>query len=145
MSKVRIAINGFGRIGRCALKHSLERDDVEIVAVNDLADLSDLAYLLKYDSVHGWYSKGVESDENSITVDGRRLAFSAEREPEKLPWGELGIDVVLECTGAFRKRADAAKHLAAAIQIPGIVDVTPRTNFISGVLITAFGQRQDQR
>ncbi len=135
MSKVRVAINGFGRIGRCALKHSLERDDVEVVAVNDLADLSDLAYLLKYDSVHGWYSKGVESDENSITVDGRRLAFSAEREPEKLPWGELGIDVVLECTGAFRKRADAAKHLTAGARKVAISAPSPDADgmFVLGV------------
>jgi len=111
VSKVRLAINGFGRIGRCALKHSIGREDVEIVAINDLANVDDLAYLLKYDSVHGWYSRKVENDEASISVDGARMSFHSERDPSRLPWGELGVDVVLECTGAFRKRADAARHL----------------------------------
>lgn len=108
---IRIAINGFGRIGRCALKHSIGREDLEVVAINDLAAVDDLAYLLKYDSVHGWYPRKVESDEASISVDGRRIAFSSERDAAALPWGDLGVDVVLECTGAFRKREDAAKHL----------------------------------
>ena len=109
---LRLAINGFGRIGRCALKHSIGREDLQVVAINDLADVHDLAYLLKYDSVHGWYSRKVESDAGSITVDGQRIAFSSGRDPAALPWGDLGIDVVLECTGAFRKREAAAKHLA---------------------------------
>jgi glyceraldehyde 3-phosphate dehydrogenase len=112
LSNVRIAINGFGRIGRCALKHALSREGVEVVGLNDLADVSDLAYLLKYDSVHGWYSEKVESDEASITVGGRRIPFHSERDPSSLPWGALGVDVVLECTGALRPRERAALHLA---------------------------------
>jgi glyceraldehyde 3-phosphate dehydrogenase len=135
MSKVRVAINGFGRIGRCALKHSLDRDDLEVVGINDLADIGDLAYLLKYDSVHGWYPKAVESDDSSISVDGRRLPFSAERDPTQLPWGELGVDVVLECTGAFRKREGAAKHLAAGARKVAISAPSPDADgmFVLGV------------
>jgi glyceraldehyde 3-phosphate dehydrogenase len=135
VDKVRLAINGFGRIGRCALKHSLERDDLEVVGINDLADIGDLAYLLKYDSVHRWYPKPVESDDASITVDGHRIAFSAERDPAALPWGELGVDVVLECTGAFRKRVDAAKHLAAGARKVAISAPSPDADgmFVLGV------------
>ena len=112
MSEIRIGINGFGRIGRCTFKNMMQREGCQIVGINDLADLSDLAYLLKYDSVHGWYPKKVTHDEESITVDGQRIAFFAEKDPKKIPWGDLGANVVIESTGVFRSREKAAQHIA---------------------------------
>jgi glyceraldehyde 3-phosphate dehydrogenase len=109
---VRIAINGFGRIGRCAFKQIIARSGVEVVGLNDLADLGDLAYLLKYDSVHHWYPRKVGHDDTHLVVDGRKIPFFHQRDPAQLPWGELGVDVVLECTGALRSRDKAAEHLA---------------------------------
>jgi glyceraldehyde 3-phosphate dehydrogenase len=111
-AKVRVGINGFGRIGRCAFKQFLARENCEVVGINDLADGGDLAYLLKYDSVHGWYSPKISADERSITVDGRAIPFFAQKNPAELPWGDLGADVVVESSGALRSRAKAAGHLA---------------------------------
>src|SRR5262249_5264254 len=111
-AKVRVGINGFGRIGRCAFKQLLAREGCEVVGINDLADGADLAYLLKYDSVHGWYSPKVSCDERAITVDGRSIPFFAQKNPAELPWGDLGADVVVESSGALRSRAKAAGHLA---------------------------------
>lgn len=108
---IRVGINGFGRIGRCTFKQILERPGLEVVGINDLADLGDLGYLLKYDSVHGWYSHKVDTDGSVLVVDGHRIAFSSEREPADIPWGDLGADVVIESTGAFRPRDRAAGHL----------------------------------
>jgi glyceraldehyde 3-phosphate dehydrogenase len=107
----RIGINGFGRIGRCTFKQLLDRGDVEIVGINDLADLGDLAYLLKYDSVHGWYSKKVSSAQGRLIVGGRSIPFFAEKDPAAIPWGDLGADVVIESSGVFRGREKAALHL----------------------------------
>jgi glyceraldehyde 3-phosphate dehydrogenase len=109
----RIAINGFGRIGRCSFKQFIEDDRFEVVGVNDLAELDELAYLLKYDSVHGWYPHKVSTSGSDIVVDENKISFSQERDPTKLPWGELGVDVVIESTGAMRSREDAAGHLEA--------------------------------
>jgi len=111
MSEVRIGINGFGRIGRCALKHLVKRPGCKVVGINDLADVGDLAYLLKYDSVHGWYPAKVTSTAKEISIDGQPAAFFSQREPRLIPWGEVGADIVLECSGAFRKREQAAGHL----------------------------------
>jgi glyceraldehyde 3-phosphate dehydrogenase len=111
---VRVAINGFGRIGRNLLRSVSKYDlDLEFVAVNDLTDTATLALLLKYDSVHGRFDGTVESDGEALIVDGKRIAVLSERDPAALPWGELGIDVVVESTGFFTKRDDAAKHLSA--------------------------------
>jgi glyceraldehyde 3-phosphate dehydrogenase len=115
--KIGIGINGFGRIGRCTFKQLLDREDVRVVGINDLADLSDLAYLLKYDSVHGWYSKKVAHEEGALTVDGDRIAFHQEKDPADIPWGDLGAEVVIECTGAFRTRAKAAGHRRAGARV----------------------------
>ena len=112
-SPVRIGINGFGRIGRCTFKQLMASADFEVVGINDMAALDDLAYLLKYDSVHGWYPSKVEDDAHSLTVDGHRVPFFAEPDPAHLPWGDLGAEVVIESTGLFRARTDAAKHLLA--------------------------------
>lgn len=110
---VRVAINGFGRIGRLAMRAAMEakRDDVEFVAVNDLGSVATNAHLLKYDSVHGTFPGEVSSDDNSITVNGQRVQVLSERDPTKLPWKDLGIDVVYECTGIFSDRDKAAVHL----------------------------------
>ncbi len=112
---VRVGINGFGRIGRLAMRAAMEarRNDVEFVAVNDLGPVATNAHLLKYDSVHGTYPGEVSSDADSMTVDGHRVKVLSERDPSKLPWGDLGIDVVWECTGVFSDRDKAAVHLDA--------------------------------
>ena len=107
---VRVGINGFGRIGRNYLR-AAKGKDVELVAVNDLTDNKTLAHLLKYDSTFGRLDGDVSYDDESITVGGQRVAASAQRDPSQLPWGDLGVDVVIESTGHFTKRDDAAKHL----------------------------------
>lgn len=111
--KKKIAINGFGRIGRLTFQALLTDETVEVVAINDLTNAKTLAHLLKYDSVHGRFNGTVTADENSITVNGKKYIIYAEKEPANLPWKDLGVDIVVECTGRFRKRADLEKHLAA--------------------------------
>ena len=111
---LRVAVNGFGRIGRNFFRAAKQRDlDIDFVAVNDLTDPESLALLLKYDSVHGRYGGTVEAGADGLVVDGDELRVLSERDPADLPWNELGVDVVIESTGFFRKRADAAKHLEA--------------------------------
>jgi len=111
---VRLAINGFGRTGRAAFRAAYEREaDIEWVAINDVADPVMLAHLLKYDTVYGPFLARVEAAERAIFVDGARIAALSETDPAKLPWAELGVDVVIESTGCFRARADAEKHLKA--------------------------------
>ena len=107
----RIGINGFGRIGRMVMRRALTLSDVEVVAINDLAHVGDLAYLLKYDSVHGLFPGEVSHTEHAILVNGKGMQFSSEKEPAKIPWGRAGVDVVIEASGAFRGRQDAAGHL----------------------------------
>lgn len=110
----RIAINGFGRIGRNVLRALLERDsDLELVAVNDLTKPATLARLLAYDSTAGRLGRPVTADEDALVVDGRRVRVLAEREPAQLPWRELGVDIVLEATGRFTSAKDARAHLDA--------------------------------
>lgn len=104
MADVRVGINGFGRIGRCALKNLIKRPDCKVVGINDLADIGDLAYLLKYDSVHGWYPAKVDIGKDRLAVEGSEIRFFAEKNPEKIPWDEIGADIVIESTGAFRDR-----------------------------------------
>lgn len=113
MSKVRVAINGFGRIGRSAFKIAWERRDIEIVAINDLTDNATLAYLLRHDSNYGTYQHEVSADENGIVVDSHHVKVLAEKDPAALPWGELEIDVVIESTGFFTLKDDASKHITA--------------------------------
>jgi len=109
----RIAINGFGRIGRLASRAAAWHADVEVVAVNDLAETAQLAYLLRRDSVHGAHPEPVADEQDELVVGRRRVRVLHERDPARLPWGELGVDVVLECTGVFRTRERAAAHLSA--------------------------------
>src|SRR5713101_5689454 len=112
---VRVGINGFGRIGRNVLRAALlmKQQTLEFVAVNDITDPRTLAHLLKYDSVHGRFPGSVEARGDALVVDGRPIQVSAIKEPERLPWKALGVELVLESTGRFTKREDAAKHLAA--------------------------------
>jgi glyceraldehyde 3-phosphate dehydrogenase len=113
MKKIKVAINGFGRIGRLTFRRLLEKENVEIVAINDLTDNATLAHLLKYDSVHGRFNGTVSSDADSITVNGKAIKSFAERDPKLLPWASLGIDVVLESTGRFIDQDGAGQHLTA--------------------------------
>ncbi len=112
---VRVAINGFGRIGRNVVRAArrMQQTDLEFVAVNDITDTATLAHLLKYDSVHGRFDGTVEATADAIVIDGRTVRVSAIREPDKLPWKDLGVDIVLESTGRFTDRDSAAKHVAA--------------------------------
>jgi glyceraldehyde 3-phosphate dehydrogenase len=112
---VRVAINGFGRIGRLVMRAALEagRKDLEFVAINDLGSAEANGHLLKYDSVHGTYPGKVSATKNTIKVDGAKIQVLAERDPAKLPWDKLGVDLVMECTGLFNKKETAGLHLAA--------------------------------
>lgn len=110
---VKLAINGFGRIGRNAFKIAFDRDDTEIVAINDLTDAKTLAHLLKYDSNYGTYGLSVDYDDENIIVDGKKIRVLAEKEPANLPWGDMGVDVVIESTGFFTDPAMARDHIKA--------------------------------
>jgi glyceraldehyde 3-phosphate dehydrogenase len=109
----RIGINGFGRIGRAVLRVVSERPDLEIAAINDLYGNAQLAYLLRYDTVMGMFPGDVESDADSMTVNGRRIAMTKEKDPAKIPWASLGVELVVEATGVFRTRESLQPHLAA--------------------------------
>ena len=109
----KIGINGFGRLGRCVARIALQDPDVELVAVNDLTSPEQLALLFKYDSVHGTFDGDVKAVDGGIEINGKTLKVFSQRDPAELPWGDLGVDYVLECTGIFRDREKAAKHLAA--------------------------------
>lgn len=113
MSQTKIGINGFGRIGRSSFKIAFDRSDIDIVAINDLTDIKTLAYLLKHDSNYGTYQHDVSYDETGIIVNGKHIKVLAERDPAALPWGELGVEVVIESTGFFTAKEDAEKHITA--------------------------------
>ncbi|MEJ2700339.1 MAG: type I glyceraldehyde-3-phosphate dehydrogenase, partial [Desulfuromonadales bacterium] len=126
----KVAINGFGRIGRNLFRAARQARDIEIVAINDLTDAATLAHLLKYDSVHGTFDAQVENDGENLVVDGKRIRVLKEKDPSALPWKELGIDIVVESTGRFTNKEDAEKHRQAGaskviISAPGKnVDLT---------------------
>jgi glyceraldehyde 3-phosphate dehydrogenase len=124
----KIAINGFGRIGRLTFRNLLNHEGVEVVAINDLTDKATLAHLLKYDTAHGRLEAEVSSDENSLSINGKKINVYAERDPKNLPWKSLGIDVVLECTGIFTSKEKASFHIEAGakkvvISAPGTGDL----------------------
>jgi len=110
---VKVGINGFGRIGRLVFREMLNRDDFEVLGINDLTDAKTLAHLLKYDSVHKKFHGSVEAKEDSIVVNGKEIKIYAEKDPANLPWKELGVEYVVEATGVFRKKDQIAKHLEA--------------------------------
>jgi len=134
---IRIAINGFGRIGRNVLRSALggRGENLDLVAINDLTDAATLAHLFEFDSVHGRYPGSVSVDGSAIVVDDERFEVLSERDPAHLPWGELGVDVVIESTGFFRKRPDAAKHLEAGARkvIISAPAVNPDVTLLMGV------------
>ena len=126
MAKTRVALNGFGRIGRLATRRILERDDLELVVINDLADPKGLAYLFERDSVHGKYPGDVTYADGQLNVDGASIALTSHRDPKDCDWGDLGIDVVLEATGVFTKREMASLHLDAGAK--KVLISAPATN-----------------
>lgn len=113
MKKVKIGINGFGRIGRLVLREAFERNDVEIVAVNDLMNIQQLAYLLKYDSVHGTFKKQVTVEDDFLIIEGQKIRVTAEKDPSLLKWNEVGVEVVADCSGVFKTMDKASLHLQA--------------------------------
>ncbi len=144
--KKRIAINGFGRIGRLVLRNILQHSSsLEVVAVNDLVPPDNLAYLFKYDTVHGQYSKPVSSDQNDLLIDGKKIVVSAVKDPSLLPWKEHQIDYVVESTGRFTHLEDAKKHLVAGakrvmISAPGKEDMP---TYVLGVNHTKYDPKKD--
>ena len=132
---IKIAINGFGRIGRLAFRVAKKNPEFDIVAVNDLTDAKTLGHLLKYDSVHGKYDGTVEVDGNNLIVDGDKFEVLSERDPEKLPWAKLGVEYVIESTGFFRDRKGATKHLTAGAKkvIISAPASDPDATFVMGV------------
>ena len=111
MTKVKLGINGFGRIGRIVFRETFNRDNVEVVAINDLLDVDHLAYLLKYDSVHGRFAGTVEVKDGQLYVNGKHIRVTAEKDPKTLKWDEVGVDVVAECTGIFTTLETAQQHI----------------------------------
>ncbi len=141
---VRIGINGFGRIGRLALRAAMGNDSVEVVAINDLTDASTMAHLLRYDSVHGRLDADVVAADEAIEVDGRAIAYTAIKDPAELRWGDFGVDVVMECTGLFRDRNSAGKHLAAGARkvIISAPAVDPDMTIVIGVNETLYDPKE---
>ena len=129
---VKVAINGFGRIGRLALRLMIENNDFEVVAINDLTDAKTLAHLFKYDSAQGRFNGEIEVKEGAFVVNGKEIKVTAERNPADLPWGELGVDVVLECTGFFTSQEKAGLHLQAGAK--KVVISAPATGDIKTVV-----------
>ena len=130
---MKIGINGFGRIGRMVFRILEEKEGVEVVKINDLTDNATLGHLLKYDSVHGKFNGTVTTSETHMVVNGRSIIASAERNPAELAWGDLGVDIVLECTGAFRTREKAALHLKAGAK--KVILSAPAKDAVDGTFV----------
>lgn len=141
---IKLGINGFGRIGRMVLRASLKHPDVDVVAINDLTDSETMAYLLKYDSVHGQLDRNVVAKEDSIEIDGKSITIRSVRDPEKIGWSDLGVDIVAECTGIFRDREGASKHLAAGARkvIISAPAGDPDITIVMGVNSNQYDPRQ---
>jgi glyceraldehyde 3-phosphate dehydrogenase len=137
---VKVAINGLGRIGRAVFKIALDTPQIEVVAVNDLVPPDNLAYLLKYDTVYGKYNKKVESTQDSLIVEGKQYKVLNEKDPTQLPWGNLGIDIVFECTGIFTKKEDLQKHLQAGAK-KVILSTTSKSEDVNTIV---YGVNQPQ-
>ena len=135
---IKIGINGFGRIGRVVFRAAMNHPDVEVVAINDLTDAATMAHLLKYDSVHAKLDMDIKAKDGAIEVNGKSIAYTAVKDPEKLAWKDCGVDIACECTGLFRNRDSAAKHLTA-----GARKVAPLRSALNGklphVLVTDMG------
>ncbi len=134
MKKIKVAINGFGRIGRISFRVMLERDNIEVVAINDLTDSKTLAHLLKYDSVHGIIKADIKTGEKTIVVNGKTITVFSEKDPANLPWKELGIDIVIESTGCFLDKESCGKHITAGAK-KVIISAPTNTNDIKTVVL----------
>ncbi len=134
MKKIKVAINGFGRIGRISFRVMQESKNIEIVAINDLTDSKTLAHLLKYDSIHGIINADIKSDDSAIIVNGKRISVYAEKDPSKLPWKSLQVDVVIEATGYFLDKESAGKHIAAGAK-KVIISAPANTDDIKTVVL----------
>jgi len=141
---IKLAINGFGRIGRVVFRASLNHPDLEVVAINDLTDPATMAHLLTYDSVHGKLDAEVTHSENSISVNGRAISVTAIKDPAQLPWKSHGVDIVAECTGLFRDRESAAKHLSAGARkvIISAPAKEPDATIVMGVNSSQYDPKQ---
>jgi glyceraldehyde 3-phosphate dehydrogenase len=134
MTNIKVAINGFGRIGRVTLRALLKRKNIEVVAINDITDSATLAHLFKYDTVHGKYNGAIKVDADSMVIDNHKIRITAVKDPALLPWKEMGIDVVIESTGLFLDKASAEKHLAAGAK-KVIVSAPPKGDDIKTIVI----------
>ncbi len=141
---IKIAINGFGRIGRMVFRAALKHPEVEVVAINDLTDAATMAHLLTYDSVHGRLDNTIRAEDNALRVDDRLIAYTAVKDPAQLPWGDLNVDIAMECTGLFRDRAAAAKHLTAGARkvIISAPAKEPDITIVMGVNHTQYNPKQ---
>jgi len=141
---VKLGINGFGRIGRLVFRASLKHPDVEVVAVNDLTDSATMAHLLKYDSVHGILDRSIVAKDDAIEIDGKAVAITSIKDPAMLRWKEFGVDIVAECTGLFRDRENAEKHLAAGARkvIISAPAKDPDITIVLGVNSNRYDPRQ---
>jgi glyceraldehyde 3-phosphate dehydrogenase len=141
---VKLGINGFGRIGRMVFRATLKHPDVEVVAVNDLTDSATMAHLLKYDSVHGTLDRTIVAKDDAIEVDGKAVAITSIKDPAMLRWKEFGVDIVAECTGLFRDRENAEKHLAAGARkvIISAPAKDPDITIVLGVNSNRYDPRQ---
>ncbi|MGB7921505.1 MAG: type I glyceraldehyde-3-phosphate dehydrogenase [Desulfobacterales bacterium] len=141
---VKLGINGFGRIGRLVFRATLKHPDVEVVAVNDLTDSATMAHLLKYDSVHGMLDRSIAAKDDAIDVDGKAVAITSIKDPAMLRWKEFGVDIVAECTGLFRDRENAEKHLAAGARkvIISAPAKDPDITIVLGVNSNRYDPRQ---
>ena len=141
---VKLGINGFGRIGRLVFRATLKHPDVEVVAVNDLTDSATMAHLLKYDSVHGTLDRSIVAKDDAIEVDGKAVAITSIKDPAMLRWKEFGVDIVAECTGLFRDRENAEKHLAAGARkvIISAPAKDPDITIVLGVNSNRYDPRQ---
>ncbi|HEX2223844.1 MAG TPA: type I glyceraldehyde-3-phosphate dehydrogenase [Thermoanaerobaculia bacterium] len=137
---VKVGINGFGRIGRSVYRILAERDDIEVVAINDLFENEQLAYLLKYDTVMGTFDKELSTDADHLYVDGKKIVMTAERDPGNIPWGKLGVEIVVESSGVFTKREQLQKHLDAGAK-KVILTVPPKDELDAMIVMGANDEK----
>jgi glyceraldehyde 3-phosphate dehydrogenase len=134
MTKIKVAINGFGRIGRVTLRALLQRKNIDVVAINDITDSITLAHLFKYDSIHGKYKGDIKASADAFAIDGHNIKITAQRDPAMLPWKDLGVDVVIESTGLFLDRPNAEKHLTAGAK-KVVISAPPKGSDIKAIVM----------
>ncbi len=141
---VKVGINGFGRIGRLAFRAAMNNPAIDVVAINDLTDAATMAHLLKYDSVHGILKEDISAQDNSILVGDKNIAYTAIKDPAQIPWEDMGVEIVMECTGLFREREAAAKHLEAGARkvIISAPAKDPDVTIVMGVNSSQYDPRQ---